>query len=394
MFGLVKQLKNVQHRTPLGWLQLRKDRTKLLTALAGIAFADIMVFLQLGFQDALFRSNTQYPRHVIADLVIVSTQARSFNQTYTFPRRRLLQAMDIDGVASADALYINAVTWRNPETREKGSLSILGQNPDRPTFQLPEVNAQLDVIKLPDTVLFDKAGRGETQALIDQVEQGKTVTTEIGLRTVTLGGLFELGASFAADGAMITSDQNFLRFFPKREAGVVSMGLIDLQPDADPLVVQQQLDTYLAEDVQVFTYDQYIEFEENELRTNSSIAFIFGVGSAMGFVVGVVIVYQVLSTDVNAHMAEYATFKAMGYQDGYLLGVVFEEALILSILGFFPSLVVSIGLYQLTAAATALSIVMPVSRAVFILAMTVVMCGLSGAIATRRLQAADPADVF
>ncbi|MEM9904525.1 MAG: ABC transporter, partial [Cyanobacteria bacterium P01_D01_bin.44] len=183
MFGLVKQLQKIQHRTPLGWLQLRKDRAKLLTALAGIAFADMMVFLQLGFQDALFRSNTQYPRHVIADLVIISTQARSFNQTYTFPRRRLLQAMDIDGVASADTLYINSVTWRNPETREKGSLSVLGQNPARPTFRLPEVNNQLDVIKLPDTVLFDKAGRGDTQTLIEQIEQGKTVTTEIGLRT-------------------------------------------------------------------------------------------------------------------------------------------------------------------------------------------------------------------
>ncbi|MEO1401670.1 MAG: ABC transporter permease DevC [Cyanobacteria bacterium J06635_1] len=394
MFGLVKQFQKIQHRTPLGWLQLRKDRAKLLTALAGIAFADMMVFLQLGFQDALFRSNTQYPRHVIADLVIVSTQARSFNQTYTFPRRRLLQARDIDGVASADALYINSVTWRNPETREKGSLSVLGQNPARPTFRLPEVNDQLDVIKLPDTVLFDKAGRGDTQTLIEQVEQGQTVTTEIGLRTVTLGGLFELGASFATDGALITSDQNFLRFFPNREAGVVSMGLIDLEPSADPVIVQQHLDTYLADDVQVFTYDQYLEFEETELSTNSPIAMIFGVGSALGFIVGVVIVYQVLSTDVNTHMAEYATFKAMGYQDGYLLGVVFEEALILSVLGFAPSVVVSLGLYQLIAQATALSIVMPMSRAIFVLVMTFVMCGLSGAIATRRLQAADPADVF
>lgn len=384
----------IRARTPLGWLQLRKDRTKLFTVLAGIAFADILIFLQLGFQDALFKTNTQYPRRLKADLIMVSSQAKNFNQLFTFPRRRLLQARDIAGVYSADALYINSVTWRNPQSREKGSLSILGQNPDRPAFDLPEVNSQLEALKIPDTVLFDKAARGETADLIAQVEMGKAVTTEIGLRTVTIGGMFLLGASFADDGALITSDQNFLRFFPKREAGIISMGLITLEPGAQPEAVKQHLNAYLAGDVQVFTLEEYIAFETTYLQTNSAIGFIFTIGSFMGFVVGVVVVYQVLSSDVNSHMAEYATFKAMGYQDEYLLGVVFEEALILSVLGFFPSVAISIGLYQLTARATALAIAMPLSRTLWVLGATFVMCGLSGAIATRRLQAADPADIF
>lgn len=391
MLGFIKQFRN---RTPLGWLQLRKDRTKLLTALAGIAFADILVFMQLGFQDALFRGNTQYPRRFMADLIIVSSQARSSTQAFTFPRRRLLQAMDVPGVKSADALYIGTVTWRNPVTREKGSLSIFGQNPYRPSFDLPVVNGQLELIKLPDTVLLDKGGRGDYESLVEQVLQGKPVTTEIDLRTITIGGFFELGASFAADGAMITSDQNFLRLFPRREAGAVSLGLVDLHPEVDAEMVRAHLEAYLADDVRVFTHVEYLEFEVNELQTNSSIGFVFGLGSAMGFVVGLVIVYQVLSTDVNAHMAEYATFKAMGYQDRYLLGIVFEEALILSVLGFIPSVGVALGLYQLTAMATSLSIVMPANRAMWVLGLTVVMCGLSGAIATRKLQAADPADIF
>ena len=114
----------------------------------------------------------------------------------------------------------------------------------------------------------------------------------------------------------------------------------------------------------------------------------------MGFVVGVVIVYQVLSTDVNAHLAEYATFKAMGYRNSYLLGVVFEEAIILAALGFVPSVAIALGLYRLTAAATALPLSLPVARALWVLVLTIVMCGLSGAIATRRLQSADPADIF
>ena len=134
--------------------------------------------------------------------------------------------------------------------------------------------------------------------------------------------------------------------------------------------------------------------ELNEIQSSSPIGFVFGLGTAMGFIVGVVIVYQVLSTDVNSHLAEYATFKAMGYRNSYLLGVVFEEALILSLLGFFPSLFIAMGAYQLTAAATALPIAMPVSRTFLVFFLTLLMCNASGAIATRRLQAADPADIF
>ncbi len=242
--------------------------------------------------------------------------------------------------------------------------------------------------------LFDKASRGNYQTLIAQVEAGDRVTTEIGLRTVTGAGLFEVGASFADDGALITSDQNFLRLFPKQEAGSVSLGIVQLKPGADLEETKADLVARIPGDVQVLTNEEYVEFELNEIKSESPIGFVFGLGTAMGFIVGVVIVYQVLSTDVNSHLAEYATFRAMGYRNSYLLGVVFEEAIILSALGFVPGLLVSLAVYQLAAAATALPLAMPVGRAVLVLVMTFAMCGGSGAIATRRLQAADPADIF
>ncbi|MEM8545296.1 MAG: ABC transporter permease DevC [Cyanobacteria bacterium P01_H01_bin.119] len=390
----LKLLNILRDRTPLGLLQLKHDRMRLLTAIAGITFADILIFMQLGFADALYSSNTQYPRAIDTDLVIISTQATNFGQLRTFSRRRLYQALDVPGVAAANALYIGSVQWRNPQTREETSMLVVGQNPNYPALNLPDVNAQLNAIQLPDRVLFDQASRGEYQDVIAQVAAGETVTTEIGLRTVTVTGLFEVGASFADDGALITSDQNFLRLFPRREAGVVSMGLISLAPDADPEQVRADLEGRLPGDVQVFTHEGYVDFELNEIQSESPIGVVFGLGSAMGFIVGIVIVYQVLSTDVNSHLGEYATFRAMGYRNSYLLGIVFEEAIILSVLGFVPGLAAAFGLYQLTAAATALPLAMPVSRAFTVLTLTFIMCGASGAIATRKLQAADPADIF
>lgn len=270
----------------------------------------------------------------------------------------------------------------------------MGQNPNKPTFNLPEVNQNLDYIKLPDTVLFDRASRGDYQAVIAQVERKQTVTSEIGRRTIHIAGLFQIGASFNTDGNLITSDQNFLRIFPDREPGSISMGLIDLDPNADPEQVVSDLKAYLPDDVQVLTAQGFVDFEIAKIDKDSPIGLIFGMGTAMGFVVGVLIVYQVLSTDVNDHLAEYATFKAMGYGPFYLLGVVFEEALILAVLGFIPALAVSLGLYSLTSSAAALPIVMPLARVIQVQVLTIVMCSLSGAIATRKLQAADPADIF
>ncbi len=384
----------LKNRTPLGWLQLKHDKFRLLTALSGIAFADILIFMQLGFMNALYTTNTQYPRKVKGDIVLTSTQATNFNRPYTFPRRRLYQAMDIPGVESAEPIYIGSIGWRNPQNKAKTSMTVIGFNPDKPAFNLPEVNQQLDKVKIPYTVLFDQASRGEYDQLIPQIQQGKTITTEIERNTVTIGGLFSVGASFADDGALITSDQNFMRLFPKKQPGMVSLGVIELKEGTDAEQVRSYLNAYLADDVKAYTYEEYVDVEVKYIQKSTAIGFVFSLGTMMGFIVGIVIVYQVLSTDVNDHMAEYATFKAMGYKNSYLLGVVFEEAIILSIIGFVPSVAIAMGLYQLTAAATALPIFLPVSRAIIVFILTVIMCSISGAIATRKLQSADPADIF
>ncbi|MEL6815200.1 MAG: ABC transporter permease DevC [Cyanobacteria bacterium J06598_3] len=389
-----KRLRALQDRTPLGLLQLKHDRMRLLTAISGIAFADVLIFMQLGFADALYKSNTQYPRAIQADLILISPQAKSFSKLRTFPRRRLYQALDVPGVSTTDALNIGSKEWRNPQTREKSSLMIIGQNPAQSAFSLPEINQQIGNTRSPDTFLFDQAARGDYSELIETVQQGSTATTEIGLRTVSVNGLFTVGASFGDDGALVTSNDNFFRQFPNRDSGTVNLGLINLQPGYEPEWVQSQLIEHLPRDVQVLTHEGYIDFELNEIQSNSPIGVVFSIGSAMGFVVGIVIVYQVLSTDVNSHLSEYATFKAMGYRNGYLLGIVFEEAIILSLLGFVPSFGLGLGIYALAAAATSLPMAMTTGRAIAVLVLTVAMCGVSGAVATQKLQAADPADIF
>ncbi|MEO1763912.1 MAG: ABC transporter permease DevC [Cyanobacteria bacterium J06629_18] len=393
MIGFIQQL---QRRTPLGWLQLTRQKGRLLVALSGVAFADLLMLMQLGFRSALFNSATVLHESLRADIVLLSPQAMNLQDLSTFTRRRLFQAMDVPGVANAEPIYNSLVTWKNPQTRKKTQVMIIGFNPDKPAFNLPEVNQNIDSIKLPDTILFDEATRGEYGEVIEQIKQGQTVKTEIKGRTVTVDNLFKVGASFAADGTLMTSDQNFLRLFPNQDSGSVNLGLIRLEPGYEAEEVAEKIKYYLrnTDDIKVLTKEEFIAFEKAYWQSNTPIGFIFALGTMMGFIVGVIIVYQVLSTDVNAHIKEYATFKAMGYKNFFLLSVVFEEAIILAILGFIPGALISTGLYALTRNATNLPLYMTVARAIQVQVMTIIMCMISGAVATRKVQSADPADMF
>lgn len=383
-----------QRKIPLAWLQVSRERGRLLVAMAGIAFADMLMFMQLGFRTALYESNTQLHRSMDADLVLMNPQGRNITNLTHFPRRRLAQVQNFEEVASAQALYTDFVDWKNPQTQKKTSILVLGFNPEKSAFTIPEVKQNLGQLKFPDTMLFDSGSRGDYTRTLDSVKQGKAVTTEMRDREIKINGLFLSGASFAADGNVITSDLNFLRVFDNRDISQVSAGLIKLKPGNDPKYMAGVLDKALPDDVRVLTLAEFAQVEEDYWANNTPIGFIFTLGTGIGFIVGTVIVYQILSTDVADHLAEYATLKAMGYKDLYLLIIVIQEALILAIVGYLPGNAIAVGLYALTRGATNLPLFMTVERAITVLILTIVMCLASGAIATRKLRAADPADIF
>ncbi len=127
--------------------------------------------------------------------------------------------------------------------------------------------------------------------------------------------------------------------------GEVDVGLVKVAPGSSVAEVQTELQRALPEDVRVMTKQQFIDQELRFWRDSTPIGFVFGLGTVMGFLVGVVICYQVLYADIDDHMAEFATLKAMGYRNRYFVGVVLQEALLLSVLGFLPGVLVSAALY-------------------------------------------------
>ncbi|MCF2150947.1 ABC transporter permease DevC [Desmonostoc muscorum LEGE 12446] len=381
-------------KTPLAWRQLMKEKTRLAVAVAGITFADLLMFIQLGFESALFDAAIKPHRNLQADLVLINPQFQTLFSVKNFSRERLYQALGYDGVQSVNSVYIGSAQWRNLETRLDRTILVWGIDPTQSVFKSAEIKQNQHHLKQLYQVLFDQAGRPEYGKVADIFNQTGSFQTELNDKFVSVKGLFTDGASFAADGNVITSDSTFGQIFPDSKPDRITVGLITLKQGADAQKVQSQLAAGLPKDVKVLTPEEFAQIERKYWEAGTAIGFIFGLGTGVGFIVGIVIVYQILYSDVSDHLPEYATLKAMGYTDGYLLGVLFQEALFLAVLGFIPGLILSFGLYQLAYTATMLPIFMKLERAITVWILTAIMCTFSGAIAMRKLRSADPADVF
>lgn len=381
-------------KIPLAWLQLMKEKTRLMVAIAGIGFADMLMFLQLGFQDSLYDGATQTQKLLQADLVMIDRQFESLSTLQSFPRERLYQTRGYDGVTSVSSIYIGRGEWKNPETRIDRTILIWGVDPNAPSFAVPEIQQNAKQLQILNTALFDRVSRPEYGSIADRLQKQDSLEVELNRQNIQVVGLFTIGASFAADGNVITSDSTFLKLLPNRQPNQIEVGLIQLKPGTNPETVKTQLEVALPNDVKILTPQEFANVEKHYWESQGAIGFIFGIGVIVGFIVGTVIVYQILYTDVANHLPEYATLKAMGYGDRYLLGVLLQESLLLAILGYIPGFFISLGLYQLAYAATLMPIGMKFERAVTVLLLTIVMCVGSGAIAMQKLRSADPADIF
>lgn len=379
---------------PLASLMLIRQPVRLAVALAGISFAGILMFMQLGFRDGLFDASVTVHRLFDADIVLISPRSTSSVSMAGFPQRRLVQAMALSEVEGITPVNWNLLLWRNPETRGTRSILALGFEPSDPLLTDPTLAPKAKELTQKGRVLFDERSRPEFGPVADWFREGRVVESEISGKRVRVAGLIELGTSFGADGNLLTSSETFRELLPNTPPGSIEVGLIRLNAGADTQLAVERLQSLLPDDVTVLTKQGFIDFEQNYWKTGTSIGFIFTLGAAMGFVVGCVIVYQVLYSDVSDHLPEYATLMAMGYRLKTLLGVVVREGLLLALFGYLPAYAAGQGLYLLVRNATQLPVAMDFSRAFTVFSMILIMCMASAGLAMRRLVDADPAEIF
>ncbi|MBO1048172.1 MAG: FtsX-like permease family protein [Dolichospermum sp. LBC05a] len=385
---------------PLPWLQLIKQKVRFFVALAGIAFISVLMFMQIGFQDALYSSATQVHNHLRGDLFLISSQYKSLTSTQSFPRSRLYQILGFNGIESVEPLYVQFAKLKNPINGRKYPIYILGFDPVKSIFRLPEVDQNFQLLKIPDQVFFDRAARPEFGPIAEYFQKNQPIGMEIFSYLGTIGykvkvsGLFTLGPSFGVDGNLIVSSSTFFKIFPEHRSNQIDIGLIHLKPNVNPQTILTTLSNSLPKDVTVMTRQEFIDFEKSYWTLRTPIGFVFNLMVMMGFVVGVIVVYQILYSNISTHFVQFATLKAMGFRNKYLLNVVFQQAIILAVLGFIPGFAISLGLYDIAKDATKLPIVMDLSKGSLVFTSVIIMCLTSGFFSTNKLRKVDPAEIF
>jgi putative ABC transport system permease protein len=386
-------------RVSLAWQNLTHNRRRLAVALGGISFAVILMFMETGFENALLDSTVQVIRDLDADLIIASKAEYSLTAGQAFNRRRLVQARPVPGVAAVSPLYIESfVADFKPPRGKRHPIRVLALEPRDPIFLSPEIGAHAAALAERNTALFDVKGK-PAYGIVDAATRSTMPEgIELSGQALRLVGTFALGTDFANDGNLVMSAANFARYFPDPAGGdrldAVTLGVVRMEPGADARQVLPQLQAALPDDVAVYSKDDFIARELAFWRASTPIGYIFTVGTIMGFVVGVVICYQIIYADVAGHLREFATLKAMGYPHRYFVGVVLRQSLYLSVLGFIPGLLASLALYHILASSTGLLLILNFQRAAIVLLLTLAMCATSGALATRKLWSADPAELF
>ena len=383
---------------PLAWLQLKRQPIRYLVAVTGIGFAALLMYMQLGFQSGLLKSATKFYNALETDLVLISPATVNSGSYQQFPQSQLFQALGIEGVRETIPLYIANINAQQLNGIKPTSLRMIGYDPDLKVLNVPSINDQRDRLKTPGFVLFDTLG-----STIKTGPVGKTFKTDGPFdmvssdfeKTFRIKGLFSLGSTFVADSNLIGSEATALQLASRQiNYGEISLGLIRLENPSNAKRVQKNLQAIYGNEVQVLTKPELIQQERDYWNNVSSFGVIFGFGTIMGLLVGGVVVYQVLYTDVSDHLKEYATLKAMGFSSKFILIVVIQEAVLLGVSAFIPATLMSSVLYAGLSAVSGIELQMTAGKSFFVGVLTISVCAIASAIAIRKLSDADPASVF
>ena len=370
--------------TPFAWRNITHRKVRSLVALSGVSFSVLLIFMQVGFYFAVLESATAVYRAMDADVFLVSPLYVFIGHAAVIPRERLYQAAGVDGVKDAVPFYTDIKPWRNSQTRLRHLMMVMGVDPSVHLFNL---SADTAALLRDGQILIDSLNRPIFGA------QDTGLKTEILGRQVEIAGQYTIGPGFATDGAAMMSDDTFIRTMDRR-IDRPSIGIIRVQAGRDPVGVSDQLRRVVPRDTRVFTKTEMIRREEAYWIRQTAIGPVFGAGALLGLLIGTIVVYQVMVTDITNRIREYATLKAIGYESVRLRFIVLKEASIFSVAGFIVGGLFSAVLYKVLEHETGLPMSIDPLRSAVILALTFLMCWTAGLLGTRKLRRAGPADLF
>jgi len=420
-------------KTPLAWKNIKHNKARTAIGVAGVGFAVILIFMQIGFKEAIKKTATQIYDSLDFDLMLRSPAYLHLTEPRAFPRSRVYQAASLPEVAIARPFFLGLSEWQAPISHlndfqgketdpddpagQWRSIITMGTDPHDPAFIRKDICQKATLLSDPQFVLVDSESKPEygpaNSGEFSQADIG--VETALGPQRVRIVGLFKLGTGMASNGACLTNPEGYIRACPWQTLDEINFGLVKIHDPNSTANVKRKLQEIFGippkvtnaesfrnfdaaaltnTDVEILTRAEVNAHEEHRWVVDTPLGQIFTLGVWVALFVGIAIVYQVLSSDIANMMGEYATLKAMGYGNRYLTLVVLQQSVPLALVGYVPSLLIATILYEVVETASGMPMSMTYQIMLQVLALAVAMCVVSGMGALRKLYQADPADLF
>lgn len=384
----------------LAYQQLAHRGAKLVGALLGVCVAIILMFTQLGFKGALYDSAVSTIRALDADIILTSHEFQTMAFTPPWmPIHVVHDALGVDGVASAAPFYASTVQLSYPQDGRPLNTWVFAFAPVLPVFLNRDINDQIAMISLPRNAIIDRLSRNQIGQIADAVQRSGRVDVVLPipqstiLPVVKLEGVFQVGPTFNVDGNIITSDLNYYRLL-SIPLDRVSLGIVRVAKGFDPENVKLALQRRFGREVRVFLKQEFIDNELDFYARETPIGVIFNLGLAVGVVVGIVFILQVLHGIVSDNMREYATLRAMGYKQSFFVILVGAIAVAIAVITYIPSVIICYFVFRAAASATKLPMEMKVSYMIEVFVLVVTMGLISTILSTKKLKQANPVDLF
>lgn len=372
---------------PLAWRTLAHNKRRLGLSLAGIGFVVLLMFMEIGFNNGALDTQIILYQKFNADLVMMSV-ARDPDYPQQFPLARLYQTCSCPAVKTVIPVYVRpATTWVDPDTGAVHPIRVIGF--DARTKALSVDRLPNPALRQPGTALFDIRSRD----VYGRSAPGTTV--QIGGRSVEIVGQFSLGSDLETDGNLLVDESTYFALFGLDDGpNSVDYGLIQLAPGSDATQALTEIRKVMGEGVQVLPRNDVATSVREYWQEFTPTGFLFQVGVVVGLIIGVIVCYQILFTEISSNLMPFATLKGMGYHNRYLVKVVLQQATFLALLGFIIGMLGAFALYRFLEWSTGLVMYLTVFRAANILVLTLAMCLIAGIMAVGKVIRADPADCF
>jgi len=369
----------------LGWRLVVRDAWRSVFAMAGIAVAVLIALVEMGFMNSILDSQLRIVEAARGELVVLDQRRTHLDKWDELLPIRLHQIATVPGVAAVMPIYQLGMNMRNAPEAPERRVIVLAFSPDDPPLELGWSKSTLKSLRQPDVVLFDRKSRpiyGDLSVGQDLWVDGKRVR---------LGGFITLGPTIVVDGVMVTSESTLKSLNPDTRP---KMAVVRVALGADLDAVKQGIRARVGDEVDVFRIGELADREITYLRQVAPIGLLFGAGMAAGLFVGLVICYQVLYVAIRRRIEAFATLKAMGFGNAFVIATVVQQAVLYALGGFLIGLGAAYFVYQELSLRTGLPMLLTVPR----IGATAVACMLAsmlaGLVASRQVIQSEPADLY